>query len=562
MNRLIGLKYLFLIIIPAILLSCSNNDDDTPDTGVPVVTFASGDGERRLKTGESITLTAIVENAVQPIYSWTIEGETVSTETSFTFVAGKTGEYFANFRVDATNGSVEKQIKISVLEKVPPQITMESSAIAFSGSAIELIAKANNADGATYVWKLDGKTVSETNTFTFNQTELGEYQLTLTVTNIDGEDTKVITVTVLPEHLPEMFFDDGRYRSVANAAELRKMTVPAGKSLVLAPVICNIRNPAAFVWTVDGVQQSVTGEYFTFEPQAPGTYLISVTEQSAGVTAEVEVTCTPPEGTYRRDGGTKAHAILAFDYCPAPGQFIDYQIGSTKDEALQDLQTWCNVGAQTYFMIGAFGGYYTVGFDHSVVNVPDKADLQIDGNPFAGWCEPGIVWVMQDNNGNGLPDDTWYELKGSETGKPDTKQRCAVTYYEPKAPNSNVLWTDNAGRTGSIDWLAAHRQQYYYPMFIAGDYYTLVGTCLASTAGMTGQLESSDCYEWGYIDNTSSNDNRPNGQFRIEDAIQADGSPANLQYIDFVKVHTATTGKGAVTGEISTEAMLPVDLGF
>ena len=38
---------------------------------------------------------------------------------------------------------------------------------------------------------------------------------------------------------------------------------------------------------------------------------------------------------------------------------------------------------------------------------------------------------MQDVNGDGLPNDEWYELKGSEYGKPETIQDYAVTYFRP-----------------------------------------------------------------------------------------------------------------------------------
>jgi hypothetical protein len=327
----------------------------------------------------------------------------------------------------------------------------------------------------------------------------------------------------------------------------------------LAPVIYNIKNPSTFEWKVDGAVQAATGEYFTFDPKAEGEYLISVTEQSSHITAEVQVTCTPPEGTYLRTSGEKATPTKAFDFIPAPGQFIDYQSG-TPQSALAALQRNLNNGAGS--MIGACGGYWIVGFDHSVINRPDKTDLEFTGNAFPGWCEPGIVWVMQDNNGNGLPDDTWFELRGSETGKPTTKQRYAITYYKPGAPNSNVMWTDNIGRSGSVDWNGYHKQQYYFPMFIKEEYYTLTGTCLASTSGMAGSIETSACYDWGYADNLSSDPTRPTDQFRIEDAMQADGTPVTLQYIDFVKIHTGTIGKGAAVGEISTEAGIPTDLGF
>ena len=72
--------------------------------------------------------------------------------------------------------------------------------------------------------------------------------------------------------------------------------------------------------------------------------------------------------------------------------------------------------------------------------------------------------------GGGLPDDEWYELRGSETGRPETRQDYAVTYYRPSAPRMNVQWTDNYGGSGLIDYLGAfHRQDYYYPAWITDD---------------------------------------------------------------------------------------------
>ena len=37
-----------------------------------------------------------------------------------------------------------------------------------------------------------------------------------------------------------------------------------------------------------------------------------------------------------------------------------------------------------------------------------------------GSSEPGIVLVSKDTNGNGLADDEWYELAGSEYNSPAT----------------------------------------------------------------------------------------------------------------------------------------------
>ena len=43
--------------------------------------------------------------------------------------------------------------------------------------------------------------------------------------------------------------------------------------------------------------------------------------------------------------------------------------------------------------------------------------------------------------------------------------------------------------------------------------------------------------------------------FKISNAVNLDGSPADLQYIDFVKVQSAINHVAGGLGEISTEVM-------
>lgn len=135
------------------------------------------------------------------------------------------------------------------------------------------------------------------------------------------------------------------------------------------------------------------------------------------------------------------------------------------------------IAKQSYVSLGSFGGYIIVGFDHSIQN-KGGYDFAIQGNAFDSSNEPGIVWVMQDVNGNGLPDDEWYELRGSETGKPTTIQDYEVTYFRPASDGSHTYWIDNLGNTGWVDFNAYHTQPYYYPLWITADSYTLYGTRL------------------------------------------------------------------------------------
>lgn len=555
------IKLLGVIFLGMILFACSDKDD--PEVNVKELTIEFPSAEYKMKVGEEITITPKVSEVNDLIYSWKLEGKIISTSAELTFIPTAVNEYFITLRVDGKYAYGEEQVKISVLEKIMPEIDMPSSLLAYAGIDKEIEAEALYTDDKTsYVWRLNGVVVSEEKKFVFNESRLGGQSLSLKVTNADGADLKVFTITTLPEPIPELFFDNGHYRVASNINEMRKMTVPLGKTLVLAPVISHIEKPSSFTWLVDGVTQSSTTEFLKFTPKEKGTYLVTVTEKSTSASAQVEVTCTEPEGTFFRpiQSTSKATAATAFDYIPAPGQFINYQVGTTKERALQDLQKALDGGSASY--IGAYGGYWMVGFDHSVENVEGKADLYIGGNAFQGWSEPGIVWVMQDENGNGLPDDTWYELAGSETGKDDTKQRYAMTYYKPITTGMDVLWTDNLGQTNSVDNNGYHSQAYYYPMFINEEYYTVIGTSLTAVIFTEGGILKVKDYPWGYVDNYNTDPTRPISEFWIEDAIQVDGSPAKLTHIDFVKVHTGMVGKASFLGEISTEPGCPTDLNF
>ena len=162
--------------------------------------------------------------------------------------------------------------------------------------------------------------------------------------------------------------------------------------------------------------------------------------------------------------------------------------------------------------------------------------------------------MSQDENGNGIPDDTWYELKGSETGKPGITQRYALKYFRPTAEKQDVLSIDNDGNLRFLARNAYHPDSGYFPWFLKEEYYILTGTCLGNQFKTEG-LETNWGFDWGYVDNI----NDPVG-FRIDNAIQQDGTPAKLKYIDFVKVHTAQMGQGAAVGEVSTESSAAIDL--
>lgn len=281
-------------------------------------------------------------------------------------------------------------------------------------------------------------------------------------------------------------------------------------------------------------------------------------------------------GPYRpATTSSRAEARSVVEWTPAPGQFINEAPGLTTAE---EAAAWATdrLSRGESVSLGGFGGYVVVDFDHSIKagGTASGYDLAVAGNAFlnassasGGSNEPGIVWVMQDANGNGLADDGWLELRGSAWDTPDHTRGYAVTYTRPDAPGSDVPWTDNAGGSGAISHMGSlHPQPYYYPAWVEADSYTLTGSRLSARTGQGADgVWNNSAYDWGYADNLGS-DNRPTGnyrqcnRFRIADAVTADGLPANLPYIDFVKIQTAVNARSGILGEVSTEVLGVMDL--
>ena len=259
-----------------------------------------------------------------------------------------------------------------------------------------------------------------------------------------------------------------------------------------------------------------------------------------------------------------------YEFVPAPGQFINtmpaYTEGDTEASMLEKVNT-ALVGSAPASMIclGAFGGYVTVGFDHSIVNVEGKKDFLVYGNAFAGNAEPGVIMVMQDENGNGLPDDTWYEIAGSEYGNKSTRFNYEITYYKPSAEDDAatiaideyIRWTDNLGGEGFIPKNTFYSQP-YYPQWITAESYTLRGTLLPKNARKNGNIWILDSFAYGYVDNVKNDSD--DAKIDISWAVKADGTPANLESIDFIRIHTGENQVCGNIGETSTEVVGAEDL--
>ncbi|BAV09491.1 hypothetical protein SAMN05421788_101924 [Filimonas lacunae] len=260
--------------------------------------------------------------------------------------------------------------------------------------------------------------------------------------------------------------------------------------------------------------------------------------------------------------GRSRYISKVYAYVPAPGQLINDSTWGI-DKAPATLIG----GISGTVSLGAYGGYIVFGFDHAVQN-SDGADIAIYGNPLpppaTEWSEPGIVMVSRDVNSNGLPDDEWYELAGSEYTSDATIKHYTITYYNPKK-RANVLWRDSRGKTDSVLVNIYHSQANYYPLFITGqDSVSFTGTLLRNTLVNTSGSYTNLSFTRGYADSWSSGDNYTTNKynsFDISQAVNGNGASVSLTQIDFVKVYTGQNGAGnAVVGEVSTEILGAADL--
>ncbi len=266
------------------------------------------------------------------------------------------------------------------------------------------------------------------------------------------------------------------------------------------------------------------------------------------------------------------------EYKPAPGQLINESPWGTPGGVSSLVG-----GLHGSVSLGAFGGYVVFRFEQAVENDPQNpygVDFCIFGNPMPGWSEPGVVWVMEDENLNGEADDTWYELAGSDYWFTSTKKGYGVTYTNPGGTQAmDVPWEDQSGDRGVIQANTAHTQPYYplqdsFPS-IDPDHYTLEGTCLKGQVVEELSGISSVRRAFGYADNrlpgptpytlpdnpyTDSTEYSGGDAFDIGWAVDSDGNYVELDRVHFIKVQSGMLAQGGWLGEVSTELTGAVDV--
>ncbi|WP_372947170.1 T9SS type A sorting domain-containing protein [Mariniphaga sp.] len=263
-------------------------------------------------------------------------------------------------------------------------------------------------------------------------------------------------------------------------------------------------------------------------------------------------------------------ALKLREYRPAPGQHINIENIGTPEAAQKMTENFSSLVS-----LGSFGGFIILEFEKTCDNHPDNpygVDFTIFGNAFSGSSEPGVVWVMKDENQNGLPDDTWYEIAGSHHFHSKTVRNYKITYI--KTETRDLLWKDNRGEIGKILANSFNLQEYYpteqyFPQY-PRDSVTFRGTLLDPEIDFSNsQVIKVKPPKFGYADShpqkqgvdlfipdnpfTNEIEGAGGDPIDISWAVDSLENYVNLDSIHFVKIVSSSLASAGWLGEISTD---------
>lgn len=359
-----------------------------------------------------------------------------------------------------------------------------------------------------------------------------------------------------------------------------------------------VSDNALYEWTITFVPnelyslQNSTKQKALFVAGSAGEYKLKLRISDNGNTTSKEIVLK----VENESKSYKDYINKVYEFKPAPGQFINdlppAVEGDSYETVLRRTNDYLAKEQATLVSLGGFGGYIVFGFDHTIPNVKGRRDFRVLGNAFwadknpnpeaptrGGSSEAGVIMVSYDKNGNGLPDDEWYEIKGAAHDMAETVHNYEITYHKPdpnKVPIPGggtgtvqftdieyIKWVDNQS---IIDYMwqnnAYNHSIDYWPRWMNNQQtMTFKGTRLPNNAideSGTGSYFVQYAFAYGYADNAPNDDDE--SAIDIDWAIDAKGNKVHLPGIDFVKVYNGLNQQCGWLGETSTEVMGAIDL--
>ncbi len=255
----------------------------------PTATISAG-GATTFCTGGSVVLTASAVSG--NTYVWRRDGTTISGATSNTYSATIAGSY----TVVVTNGGCgasSTAIAVSVTAAPTATLTPAGSTALCTGGSVVL--STPTATGNTYLWKLNGTTISGATSNSYTATQAGSYTVTVTRAGCSASSAaQNVTVGSAP---------------VASLTAAGSTSLCNGGSVVL-----NTSTGAGntYVWKQNGITiTGATGSSYT--ANTPGNFTVTVTNGGCVAnSAAVNVSLNPaPSAVASSNAGNSTVSVTA-----------------------------------------------------------------------------------------------------------------------------------------------------------------------------------------------------------------------------------------------------------
>lgn len=403
------------------------------------------------------------------------------------------------------------------------------------GDKLTLAPNITNLKGNDYVWLLDGKEVASGETdYTFTATQPGSYIVIFKATNKGGTGEKAFKILVEKE--------------IAIAFENTDMTTPKLKVLEIKPNITGPeRKDYGYEWAIGdsiiGVNKTLDFISLATDTTYTLTLKASAGKQSATASCKVKV----------ENALYWSSPITLFDFRSAPennwievGRNLEgvVNIRSPYDEFLQ--KTSEHMKASGFSIdITRWGTYVVMGFDHTVINLQGKNDLEIWVTNGFGAPNTCTFYVSYDENKNGKPDDEWYELKTTDHGGENINDyERTYTLLESSATKKtngrfNIMYKyeikDNRNKIDTTTVKYSNVRAKNLIALFPGSYFE------------HGEIHNLQSWESSFtIKGKLKNINVDKGQYygqyklNIDNAVSQQGIQAQLPGIDFIKVQNTS----------------------
>ena len=209
-------------------------------------------------------------------YSWTLNGQQISTSQDFSYSFASSGSYTLTVTVTDSVG-VQSSASVTVTINPNPSVSISSSqnptdvgnSVTFSSS------ESGGTGNDTYVWYINGVQESTASSFSYSFSAAGTYYVNVTVTDSDGHSASYsLKETVNPD--PSVVID-----VVHNPTDV-------GIWANFSASISGGTGPFSYSWTING--ESFTTAHVNYTFTASGTFPISLTVTDAnGNTASASV---------------------------------------------------------------------------------------------------------------------------------------------------------------------------------------------------------------------------------------------------------------------------------